>query len=33
MIDEYKAFLWDALAVAACCYVVAVAVSAVLTFI
>jgi hypothetical protein len=33
MSDEYKAFLWDGLAVAACCYAVAVAVTALLTFI
>lgn len=33
MSDEYKAFLWDGLAVAACCYAVGVAVTALLTFI
>ena len=33
MNQEYKAFLWDALAVAACCYTVGVAVTALLTFI
>lgn len=33
MMDEYKAFLWDGLAVVACLYVVWAAVSALLTFI
>jgi hypothetical protein len=33
MNQEFKAFLWDGLAVAACCYAVAVAVTALLTFI
>ena len=33
MSDDYKAFLWDGLAAAACVYVVWVAVSALLTFI
>jgi hypothetical protein len=33
MTQEFKAFLWDGLAVAGCVYVVFVAVSALLTFI
>ena len=33
MMDEYKAFIWDGLAIVACCYVVFIAVSALLTFI
>ena len=33
MNQEFKAFLWDGLAVAASCYAVAVAVTALLTFI
>jgi hypothetical protein len=33
MSDDFKAFLWDGLAVAGCVYVVVVAVSALLTFI
>lgn len=32
MSDDYKAFLWDGLAIVACCYAVWVAVTALLTF-